>query len=195
MISLAGWLNPTRLIGLTAYLFALASCVLAWAGGHGTAHQRRLAAVIGVLEAALLADMVLNGRWLLHDLLENESMKRNIYADRAGPQLATLIFLGVAALAGVGLVLRNLRNRAGAALAACGAILSVTCWCVEVVSLHSVDLVLYREAYGVKLVGLVWAACSLMTGVGILWDMREVNARARLASGLGATLPASPRDS
>ena len=195
MIFLSGWLNPTRIIGLTAYLFALAMCVLAWAGGHGTAHQRRLAAVIGVLEAALLLDMALNGRWLLHDLLENESMTRNLYAERAGPQLTTLIFLGVAALAGVGLLLRRFRNRAGAALAACGAILSLSCWCVEVVSLHSVDLVLYREIYGVKPVSLVWTACSLMTGAGILWDMREGNATARMAKGLAETQTASPTDS
>lgn len=195
MISLAGWLNPTRLIGLTAYLFALASCVVAWARGHGTAQQRRLAAVIVALDAALLVDMALNGRWLLHDLLENESITRNLYAERAGPQFTTLIFLGVAALAGVGLALRRFRNRAGAALAACGAILSLMFWCVEVVSLHSVDLVLYREVYGVKPASLVWIACSLMTGAGILWDMREVNAQARAANRLGETLPTSPRDS
>jgi len=195
VISVAGWLNPTRIIGLTACTFALALCVFAWAGGHGTARQRRLAAVIGVLEAALLLDMALNGRWLLHDLLENESMTRNLYAQRADPQLAALGLLGVAAMAAVGLVLWHFRNRTGAALAGGGVVLSLTCWCVEVVSLHTVDRVLYREIYGVKPVCLVWIACSLITGAGILWDMREGNAQARPARGLAETLPASPTDS
>lgn len=178
MISSAGWLNATRTVGLTACVFALVSCAFAWANGRGATRQRRLAAAIGALEAMLLADMALDGRWRLHDLLENESIARNLYVLREGPQDVALGILGVAAVAGIGLVLWGFRGRAGASLAACGATLWLTCWCVEVISLHTVDLVIYREIYGVKLVGGVWIACSLMTGIGILWDMRAANAGA-----------------
>jgi hypothetical protein len=55
-------------------------------------------------------------------------------------------------------------------LAACGGILSLCCWCVEVISLHSVDSLLYRSVDGVMVVRLAWATCSLMVGFGMLWD-------------------------
>lgn len=174
MISFAEWLNATRIIGLAAYLLALVSCAIAWTYGHGAAHKRRLAAVIGALEATLLLDMALDGRWRLHDLLVEESIARNFYMLREGPQIVAIGILGIGAAAGIGWALWNFRGRAGASLAACGAVLSLACWCVEVVSLHAVDIVFYREVFGVMLVAGVWIACALMTSMGILWDARAI---------------------
>jgi hypothetical protein len=184
VITLAGWLNATRIIGLSAYLLALVSCAIAWAYGHGAAHKRRLAAVIGALEAALLLDMALDGRWWLHDLLENELIARRLYPLREGPQVVALGILGIGAVAGIGWALWSFRGRAGASLAACGAVLSLACWGVEVISLHGVDLVFYREIYGVKLVAGVWIACALMTGMGILWDTRAIKGASKVEDGV-----------
>jgi hypothetical protein len=172
MTLIAGWLSATRVIGLTAYLFAAAACGIAWAKGRGTPRRRRLAAVLAVLEAGLFLDMVFSGRWLLHDLLENEAITANLYAQRTGPQLATLGVLGAAAAAGMGLALQCLRGRTGASVAVCGVILSLSCWCAEVISLHVIDTVFYHTVDGVMLVSLIWIVCSLMTGLGILWDSR-----------------------
>jgi len=178
MISLAGWLNPTRVIGLSAYLFALISCGIAWARSRRTPRGPRLAAVLAGLEAGLFLDMAFSVRWLLHDLLEYEAIAGGLYSHRAGPQIAALGLLGVAAAAGLGLAFQRLRGRAGATVAACGAILSVSCWFVEVISLHATDAAFYHTVDGVMLVSLCWVACALMTGLGILRDSRAAHAHA-----------------
>jgi hypothetical protein len=180
VIFLARSLSPARIIGLTAFLFALVSCVIAWVRGRGNApHPRRLAAVLTLLQAALLLDVAFNGRWLLHDMLANVAKASSLYGDRSGPQHVALALLSGAVVTGFGLALWTFRGRPGAALAACGGILSLCCWCVEVISLHAVDGFLYRRVDGVMLVRLAWAACSLMTGAGILWDTFAMRPQAR----------------
>lgn len=179
MISIRGGLNPTQLIGLSTYSFAFVCCVIAWIGGRGLPPLRRIAALLALLEAALLLDMVFSGRWLLHDWLEREANARGLYAMRAGLQSAALCFLGVCTAVGIAWTLWPLRGEPGASLAACGGILSLGTWCVEVVSLHAVDRVLYRTFDGVMHVTLIWIACALMTGAGVLWDMLACSAHAR----------------
>lgn len=170
MVSTAGLLNPTRMIGLTAYAFALVSCAIAWVRGHRYRNRRRLAAILTALEAALFLDSVCNGRWLLHNSLARLAMANHLYGERSGPQHIALDILGSAVAVGIGFALWLFRGRPGASLAATGGILSLGCWWVEVISLHAVDSLLYRRVDGVMLVRLVWAGCSLMMGVGILWD-------------------------
>jgi len=166
----AGWLNPTRIIGMTAYLFTAVSCTIAWARYRGSPRMRRLVGVIAVLEAGLFLDMVFSVRWQLHDLLEGEAIRENLYAQRFGPQLAALIILGAIAAAGIGLTWLRFHGRAGAIIAVWGVVLSLSCWCAEVISLHAIDAVIYYTVDGVMLVSLCWVACSLMTGLGILWE-------------------------
>jgi len=170
MTSVAASLNPTRIIGLASDVFALLSCAIAWAKGRGVPPQRSLAIFLTGLEAAILIDFVFNARWLLHDSLAKLAIAINLYNDRSGPQHVALGLLVTAVAAGVGFTSWLFRDRPGAALAACGGILSSCCWCVEVISLHSVDNLIYRRVDGVTLVRLAWSACSLMTGVGVLWD-------------------------
>jgi hypothetical protein len=170
MISIAGSLSPQRIMGLTPSVFALGSCAVAWARGREAPRRRRLAAALTVLEAGLLLDMVFNARWLLHDLLAGVAKVNNLYFRRAGPQHVALALLGSAVVAAMGLALWIFRGRPGASFAACSGLLSFCCWCVEVISLHGVDSLLYHRVDGVMIVSLAWASCSLMTGVGILWD-------------------------
>jgi len=177
MRSLAGLLNPTKLIGLIVFLFSATICVSAWSGNIGAPHSRRLAAVLAILNALLFMDILLNGRWRLHDLLEGEAITRNLYGLRTDPQIAALVFLGVAVLAGIVLALVCVRGRVGAILAVCGAILSLGCWCAEVISLHAVDKIFYYKVKGVMLVSMSWIASSLMMSLGILWDARAARPR------------------
>jgi hypothetical protein len=162
---------------MAAYLFGATSCCIAWARSGGT--LRRLAALLGALEAGLFLDMVFNGRWLLHGLLANLAIAENLYAERVQPQLAALSLLGAAAAAGMGLALPSLRGRPGASVAVCGAILSSSCWCAEVISLHAFDAAFHAKVKGVMLVSLVWIAGALMTGLGILWEARAYHATSR----------------
>ncbi len=191
MTSLAGWLNPTRFIGLVSYAFAAICCGIAWGKNRKTARGSRLAAVLAIMDAGLFLDLAFSIRWQLHDLLEGEAIRENLYAQRSGPQLAALGLLGAAAAAGIGLAFQRLRGRTGAMMAACGAILSLGFWCVEVISLHATDKVFYHTVDGVMLVSLCWVTCSLMTGLGILWDARAGRANARQ----GANSPGSPPSS
>jgi hypothetical protein len=170
VIYIAGSLSPTRIIGLTANVFALTSCAIAWVRGRGVPHRRQLAIVFAALESMLLLDMVFNGRWLLHDFLAHLAVAASLYGERSGPQRVAIGLVGTAVVAAIGLALWFFRSRPGAALATCGAILSLCCWCVEVISLHDLDSLLYLRVDGVTFVRLAWAGCSLMTGAGILWD-------------------------
>ncbi|MGD0938420.1 MAG: hypothetical protein ABR905_01825 [Terracidiphilus sp.] len=174
MISLAEWLTPTRFIGLGVYLFAAICCGAAWTRSRGGGRANRLPAILTVLEAGLFLDMASNLRWGLHGLLESEAIREDLYALRTGPQLAVLGFLGLTAAAAMGMVIRRLRGRYGATVAACGAILSLSLWCAEVISLHATDTILYRKVGGAMLVSLGWIVSSLMTGLGELWDTRTV---------------------
>lgn len=180
MISIAEWLNPTRIVGLTAYLFAFVSCVIGWRGGRGAPDRRRLAAFLAVVDAMLLVDLAFNGRWLLHDWLENEAIAHGEYLQRFGPQVAALGFSSFGLAAGIRLAIVRFKGRPGAFLAVCGGIVSFWCWCIEVISEHKVDAVMYYQIKGVMLVSLIWIAASLMTGVGILWDMRAAKAESGL---------------
>jgi len=178
MISNAGLLNPTRIIGLAAYAFALVSCAIAWARGGGSQHRKRLAVILMALEAALLLDSVFNLRWLLHNSLARLAMANHLYGGRSGPQHVALDLLGSAVAVGVASVLWLFRGRPSAWLAATGGIRSVGCWWVEVISLHAVDGLLYRRVDGVMPVRLFWTACSLMMGIGVLWDTFAKDAHA-----------------
>jgi len=195
MISVAGWTTPTRSVGMATYLFAATSCGIAWVRSGPVPRRRRLALFLAALEVGLFLDMVFNGRWLLHDLLEKEAIARNLYVQRVGPQLAALGLLGAAAAATIGLVLRTLRGRAGVSVAVCGVILSLSCWCAEVISLHAVDTVFHSTVNGIMLVSLIWVAGSLMTGLGILWDLRAPYAAMSSAANRAHTPSSSLTDS
>jgi len=191
MIHLAKSLNPTQFIGLTAYLFAATSCTVAWAASRNAPRPSRLAAVFAVLEAALVLDMAFNIRWRLHDALQAEAVRADLYTHRAAPQLAALGLLGVAAVTGMGLAFQYLRGRTGATLATCGVILSLSCWGAEVVSFHAIDAVFYHTVHKVKMVSLCWVAFSMMTGLGILWEARAARSIAKQGAKSAAKPPSS----
>jgi hypothetical protein len=178
VIFLAAWLNSARLVGLIAYLFAAISCGIALGEARRDPRGKRLAEILLAFESGLFLDIAFSIRWQLHDLLEYEAIRNHLYSERAGPQIAALVFLCLAAAVGIGIALHRLRGRVAATVAVSGAILSLSCWCTEVISLHATDAVLYRRVDGVMLVSLCWIAFSLMTGLGILLDAREARSEA-----------------
>jgi hypothetical protein len=167
MITSQEWLNPTRAIGLVAYGTAVMSCGVAWIRTKAR-RASQLAALLMLIDSALLLDMGFNWRWKLHQALMDFAMRKHEYAQRGLPQLIAVTLLGTLLLAGLFVARRSLRGRGATLIAVLGALLSLIVWCIEVVSLHAVDHVLYYSVDGVMAVTLLWLLSCTMTSIGIL---------------------------
>jgi hypothetical protein len=150
-------------------------CGIAWAKGRRLRTFSQLAALLTAIEGALVLDMIFNWRWLLHQQLMDLAQRWNEYDLRKSPQRIAILVLTVLLVFGLILSLRVLRGRTGALLAVAGVLLSLVLWCIEVVSLHAVDHVLYHFLGPWMLVSLVWVCAGLVTSVGILIDARQLN--------------------
>jgi hypothetical protein len=172
MIASQGWIGPTRASGLVAYATAFTCCGIAWIRTKAGRRTSRLAAVLMLIESALLLDMAFNWRWKLHQALIDFAMRKHEYAQRGLPQLFVVTLLGALLLLGWFVAWRFFRGRGTTLLAVSGALLSLVVWCIEVVSLHAVDHVLYYSVGGVMAVSLLWILSCSMTSIGILLDPR-----------------------
>jgi hypothetical protein len=173
MIPSEAWLSPTRATGIAAYAVAAACSAIAWARAHGMQVVSKLAASLTVIESLLLIDMIVNARWILHDMFATAAQRRHEYDLRHLPQsLVVAVLVGIL-LMGLIYTARLYRARIGAILAVSGALLSLVTWCIEVVSLHQVDAILYHPVGNLMAVSLGWVLASLLTSVGILIDARQ----------------------
>ncbi len=126
--------------------------------------------ILTLIESLLLMDMIFNWRWMLHQLFMDLAQSAKEYDVRRMPQVIVVTLLVGLLLIGLFVARRFFRGRAAASLAVSGALLSVILWCVEVVSLHQVDHVLYHQLGKLMAVTLLWVLASLMTSIGILLD-------------------------
>ena len=170
MITSQGWLNPTRAVGLLAYGTAVTCCGVAWIRSKSR-RASQLAVVLTLIETLLLLDIAFSWRWMLHDLIGGFAQRHNEYGARRVPQvIAVSILVGVLVL-GLFSTWRFFRGRFGHLLAVSGVILSLVVWCTEVVSLHSVDRLLYYSLGNVMAVSIPWILACAMTSIGILLDL------------------------
>ena len=174
------WRNPTRAAGTAAYGVALACCVFAWSRAKSDSTKSRFAALLTACDGLLLLDMVFNVRWTLHQVFMDEATVVALYASRRGPQTLVLIALAGIVLFGLRVVWQKLRGRSGAVLAASGALLSISLWCTEVVSLHAVDHILYHSIGNLMTVSFVWIFACVLTSIGVLVDSKTVWKGARV---------------
>jgi hypothetical protein len=170
MIASPEWLNPTRACGLVAYATAAVCCAIRWIKPR--AGTSRVAAILLLIEGALLLDMAFNWRWKLHQALMDLAQREHEYGQRRLPQTIVLLLLACVLVYGIYRFWRAFRHRGTTLLAVCGALLSLILWCTEVVSLHQVDHVLYFSLGGVMAVSLLWVIACGMTSIGILLDPR-----------------------
>ncbi len=176
MIASREWLTPTRASGIAAYSIAATSCGIVWVRTRGSQSARKIAVWLTAIESVLLFDMIVDGRWILHQLFVNIAQNQHEYGLRRLPQVILVTFLLAIFFVSLYFSLRLLRAKPGALLAVSGALLSLITWCIEVVSLHQVDAILYYPVGKWKVVSLVWIAGCLMTSVGILFELRRPNA-------------------
>lgn len=171
MIPMGEWANPTRLVGVSVYLTGTICCVVA---SQRNQVSSRLSQKLAAVEGILLLDILFDWRWKLHDFLQQLAVRDNLYEGRRDWQIVALIGLLMAFCALAWWTLRSLRGRPGALLAVNGALLSVVCWCSEVVSLHDVDVEYYRLHGPFMMVSLFWVFGALMTSFGVLSDARQL---------------------
>jgi hypothetical protein len=176
MIASGNWLSPTRASGLVAYGAAVICCGLAGIRARDRRGASRLALVLMAIDGLLLLDIAFDWRWKLHGLVGGYAQGHHEYEMRRLPQLIALVLLTGVLLLGLFAALRIFRNRMGTLLAVSGVLLSLITWCVEVVSLHAVDHILYHTLGKVMVVGFVWILACLMTAVGVLIDSQQFRA-------------------
>jgi hypothetical protein len=170
MVAYHEWLSPTRLTGLTAYTASLLACTWRWVTYRERDVWGRLYAVLVGVQLSLLLDMAFDWRWKLHDLGVRVTTGLGVYGLRSTPQLLALAALSLTLALFSILIFYKFRRRIGVALALTCTLLSVGLWCVECVSLHYVDGVLYRLVGVVMMVSLVWVGLALVTCLGIWLD-------------------------
>jgi hypothetical protein len=176
MMTIAEWLSPTRASGLVAYGAAVACCAFTWIKARGGGRPWQLPAVLTVIEVGLLLDIAFNWRWMLHSLLANLAQSENEYGTRRLPQLIVLILLGGLLFLVLRTAKRSYQNRLGALLAVAGVVLSFALWCIEVVSLHAADHVLYHSLGPFMTISFLWIPACLMTSIGMLLHSRQATA-------------------
>ena len=169
MIASGEWFNPTRAVGMAAYATAATSCGFAWIRAKRRRKDRRLAALLTLIEITLLLDTAFDWRWMLHAFVVDVARRRHEYGLRQDPQLITVIILAALLLLGVLAAQRLFRGKVGARLAVSGILLSVVVWCVEVVSFHAVDHILYYLIGKWMVVSGLWILACLMTSIGMLF--------------------------
>ncbi len=172
MIASPAGIDLTRATGLACYATALICCGIAGFRSKAGRKVARLAAVLLAVESALFLDMAFNWRWKLHQALMDYAMQKHEYGERRLPQSIVICLLLGLLLFGLSLLWRSFRHRGTTLLAVSGTLLSLIIWCIEVVSLHAVDHVLYSSLGGVMAVSLLWIAACSMTSIGILLDPR-----------------------
>jgi hypothetical protein len=164
------WMSPTRLTGLACYLMSAIICGLIFRRERLSSHSFRLSAGLAVLEVGLCFDLLLSGRLVVHDFLEQAAINNHLYGSRSEVQIPAPVLLALGVAMSVGYIVVRFRRRLGAALAFCGALLAVGCWFSEVISLHSLDAFYYAELGGVMRVAYLWLLCSLMMALGVALD-------------------------
>ena len=161
----------THAAGIAAYSLAATSSAVAWIRARDNPKTARFAAFVTIAETALLLDLIFDLRWVLHAFMLRQSMEHHVYAYRTMPQTIMLFLLAAVALLVFRFVKRQLHGRKGALIAMWGLLLSITCWCVEIISLHATDRILYHFAGGLMIVAFLWILACIMTAVGIQIDV------------------------
>src|SRR5277367_3897542 len=100
MPTTAEWLNPVKASGIAAYFVAAVSC---GAASFLAVNRRtsRLAAVLAILQAALLLDIAFDVRWRLYARLKGQAIEHRWYYERHWPQVSMMAILVALLLAGV----------------------------------------------------------------------------------------------
>jgi hypothetical protein len=117
--------------------------------------------------------MVFQWRLSAHSGLANLFMEHQLYDQRHVLQLGLLSALGLLLLLALRAVVRHLRGRKGALLAASGLCLSLTLYAMEIISMHETDQALYHLVSGAMVIAYLWALSCALTFAGAMMEARS----------------------
>ena len=148
--------NPTQATGVLA--FGLAALTALLAARTPTVAARRSWAWIGAVHLALVAEILVELRYVSHDTIDMALVALGWHESRRVWQVALLLIL----FATAGWAWKRWRpERAGSALtrvARVATLIALLNFVIESISLHQIDAVLYRPLGPVLLNGWLWLA-------------------------------------
>lgn len=147
-------MNATQAAGLLAFGCASISCFMAV--------RPRLWQALGWCHAALCAELLLGLRHGLHDRADSALRHAQAYEGRGDWQWILLAgAVGVGVFFGIAIYGRIARGGGRSlTVATLLSLMTLMLFVMEIISLHSVDALLYRQFDGLMVIGWIW----LMTG-------------------------------
>lgn len=145
--------DATQWVGLAAFGLAAAVCFKK-ARGKASAWW-----FLAALNALLAIEIVVGLRYRVHDLVDSILIAKNSYTSRQPWQVGMIVFALCLFFVGV-FAARSRIQSASLALATVGMGFAVGIFVIEAISLHAVDLWMYREFGPLKLIALLWLTAS-----------------------------------
>jgi hypothetical protein len=92
MVANGEWPTPTRASGMAAYGVAVTSCGIVSVAGQKRMERPKIAAWLTAIESVLMLGMIVDGRWVLHQLFVNIAQNQLDYGLRRLPQIILVPF-------------------------------------------------------------------------------------------------------
>ena len=151
--------NPTQLTGVLAFAVATIACAIASRRTQG--RDKRLWALLAAVNFLFFVEIFAGFRHRIHDFADGLLMARGLYDERHGPQEMLVMSVGAIVLVFVLLPLLLRRVSTTVRIATSITIALFALFAVEVVSLHAIDVILYRPVGPVYVIGWLWAAAAM----------------------------------
>ncbi len=156
--------DATQLAGVLAFAAAAACC--AWRGVRAASHGDRVVwRSMAVVHAILAIEVIVGVRYEARLAVDAWLEARRLYSGREALQWALVVAAVAALAAGTAMLLRVSRTAAALRLALLGSAAAVAVFCVESVSMHRVDAVLYAAAGPIRSIGWLWVCAAVLVCV------------------------------
>ena len=146
-------MNTTQLIGFVAFGAATLACA------QRARSEPKYWWALTTANAVLFIEILANTRHQVHDLANAFLVERGMYEFRSRWQMVLTAVVLVLLLAAMYLAHSRIRSRPAAAASA-GVCFGVGVFAAEIISLHAVDVFLYRTVGSLSVISLVWLATS-----------------------------------
>lgn len=164
-------INSTQLAGLIGFGATALLCARAtWCQRPA----RNLWLALSIFYSLIFVDVVAQLRHLVRVEIVVTLKALGVYGDRRIAQMALLIGLGlIAAFFSLRLLIRMRGLTASARIAFVGAMLVLSLYVLELISLHAIDALLYRQTGPMLLIGWLWLASSAISAAAAVAAVKK----------------------